>query len=239
MNKSILKVVGVTAVAVVFCVGCVEDDGFGDPHDDGRGDDSYIYSGRTVKIGNQTWMAENLGKATTNSKCYENSADSCAKYGRLYTWTDAKKACPSGWHLPTIAEWTQLTGFVGEQAGKKLKSTSGWGDWVHGMYGLEEVSVSGNGTDDYGFSALPGGYGIGNNGFARGDVGCRGDECYDFEEGRWWSATKSENSPSQMQVKDANLSGVSLSMDSRSESVGRRNHNNFTAYRYSVRCVQN
>ena len=134
----------------------------------GEGDDSYVYSGGTVRIGNQTWMAKNLDRATKNSKCYENSPDSCAKYGRLYTWTDARKACPSGWHLPSGAEWTQLTDFVGgaSTAGRKLKSTSGW-------------NYNGNGTDEYGFSALPGG-----NGSSGGNFSSAGNYGY------WWSATE-------------------------------------------------
>ena len=126
-------------------------------------------------IGTQTWMAENLNYADSaampnledNSWCYYNSADICAKYGRLYTWTGAMNidssyqsvsasavistphqgVCPTGWHVPTNAEWTTLENAVGgsSTAGTQLKSTSGW-------YG------SGNGTDAYGFSAFPAGF---------------------------------------------------------------------------------
>jgi uncharacterized protein (TIGR02145 family) len=136
-----------------------------------------IYGGQTYKtvtIGTQTWMAENLNYADSaampnlkgSSWCYDNSVDSCAKYGRLYTWTAAmdiassyqsvsasavisaphQGVCPAGWHIPTNAEWTIFENFVGgeETAGTYLKSTSGW-------------SNSGNGTDAYGFSALPAG----------------------------------------------------------------------------------
>ena len=113
---------------------------------------------RTVQIGTQTWMAENLNYAylqadmsgDPTSFCYENSADSCAKYGRLYTWEAALNACPEGWHLPSKAEFETLIASVGGEdvAGKALKSTNGWKDYT---------GRSCNGTDAYGFSALPAG----------------------------------------------------------------------------------
>ncbi|MCQ2092727.1 MAG: fibrobacter succinogenes major paralogous domain-containing protein [Fibrobacter sp.] len=140
--------------------------------EDFRNDKTY----KTVTIGTQTWMAENLKYAYNNgsakSYCYDNSADSCAKYGRLYTWSAAmdsaavfstsskdcgynktcsssgtvRGVCPKGWHMPSKAEFETLESAVGGTGvGTKLKSTSGWND-------------DGNGTDDYGFSALPAGY---------------------------------------------------------------------------------
>ncbi|MFA6689925.1 MAG: fibrobacter succinogenes major paralogous domain-containing protein [Sphaerochaetaceae bacterium] len=134
--------------------------------------DGQIY--KTVVIGSQTWMAQNLNYADSsampnlagNSWCYNNSTDSCAKYGRLYKWAAAMNldssfhkilasaeisfpqqgACPSAWHIPTDDEWTTLENYVGgsDSAGIYLRSTSGWND-------------GGNGTDTYGFSALPAG----------------------------------------------------------------------------------
>ena len=110
---------------------------------DGR--DGQIY--KTVTIGEQTWMAENLNYVTDSSFCYNDSASNCAKYGRLYTWVAAVTACPSGFHLPDTAEWNALVRTVGgwSTAGKVLKSTCGWGE-------------NGNGIDSYGFSALPAGF---------------------------------------------------------------------------------
>jgi hypothetical protein len=67
---------------------------------------------KTVKIGRQTWLAENLNYEAEGSKCYENDPDNCAKYSRLYNWETAMKACPKGWHLPTNKEWQTLINCV-------------------------------------------------------------------------------------------------------------------------------
>ena len=100
--------------------------------------DGKVYA--TTKIGKQVWMAENLNYATDSSWCYKDDPANCKKYGRLYTWNSAMKACPTGWHLPTSKEWDELEKTIGEKAGTKLKST----DW--------------DGTDAVGFVALPAGY---------------------------------------------------------------------------------
>ncbi len=106
---------------------------------------------KTVTIGTQTWMAQNLNYETDSSFCYGDTLANCSKYGRLYTWAAATTACPEGWHLPTKADFETLITAVGRQstAGKMLKSTSGWND-----YGGE----SGNGSDAFAFSALPAGF---------------------------------------------------------------------------------
>ena len=128
---------------------------------------------RTVKIGEQTWMAENLNFTTEKSHCYNDSLSYCAKYGRFYTWASAMDSagvfstngercgsrkncivtspvrgiCPAGWHLPSKAEWLALISSVGglDSAGGALKA-------------FEEWKGNDIGTDDYGFSAFPAGY---------------------------------------------------------------------------------
>ena len=123
---------------------------------------------KKVAVGGQTWMAENLNFAADGSKCYENNAGNCEKYGRLYNWATALKACPAGFHLPSDDEWTALENAVGGRstAGTKLKSAEGWNN-------------NGNGTDDYGWSALPAGLGYSDGSFnSAGYLGY------------WWSATE-------------------------------------------------
>ena len=137
--------------------------------------DGQVY--KTVEIGSQTWMAENLNYdynyRTARSYCY---ADSCSKYGRLYTWSATvdsaavfstagkgcgchasssprgivRGVCPVGWHVPSVSEFQTLISSVGgyRVAGANLKSTSGW---------KSNSQYVGNGSDSKGFSALPAG----------------------------------------------------------------------------------
>jgi uncharacterized protein (TIGR02145 family) len=108
--------------------------------------DGKVY--KTVKIGNQRWMAENLNFKITDtytekSWCYDNAEFNCDKYGRLYTWEAALIACPAGWQLPTYDEWETLSKYAGgaREAGAKLRAAEP--EW--------------DGTDEYGFTALPAG----------------------------------------------------------------------------------
>jgi uncharacterized protein (TIGR02145 family) len=131
---------------------------------------------KVAKIGNQTWMAENLNYDAEGSKCYNNKQENCAKYGRLYSWEMAARACPKGWKLPSDWEWQMLVKFAednerfisGEEvAGEKLKAKNGW----------KKNKDSKNGLDSHGFSALPGGYGTFSDG------GFSGAGSF----GMWWS----------------------------------------------------
>jgi uncharacterized protein (TIGR02145 family) len=178
---------------------------------------------KTVVIGEQTWMAENLNYAASGSVCYNNQDSNCDTYGRLYNWATAmalssncnsaycssqigtkyRGICPSGWHIPSDAEWSTLTDNAGSSvAGTKLKAASG-------------CNNNGNGTDYYGFSALPGGYGN-SYGYFDG-VG---------NYGRWWSST--ENSYSGAYYRHMNYDIASVI---RYDDGGKSHY-------LSVRCVQ-
>ncbi|MDR1813190.1 MAG: hypothetical protein LBQ87_10230, partial [Candidatus Fibromonas sp.] len=123
----------------------------------------------TVKIGTQTWMAENLNYNAKGSKCYDNKPENCAKYGRLFDWATAMESCPSGWVLPDTTEWKTLVDFVDPERGldpygTKLKSYKAGGK-LRAKSGCDKRppsvdSYAGNGTDEFGFSALV----YGNNG---------------------------------------------------------------------------
>jgi uncharacterized protein (TIGR02145 family) len=146
--------------------------------------DNRIY--RTVKIGSQTWMAENLDYVdpswthndftgnlsvrVNGSWCYGNNSANCDRYGRLYTWDAAVEACPAGWRLPDDGDWRALIATTAVGSGvQKLLSRS-----------------TRDGTDDFGFSALLGGYR--NAGVLSWFEGGEGEENY----GNWWSATEND-----------------------------------------------
>ena len=194
----------------------------------------------TVLIGSQCWLKENLNVGTmingsqnqTNNGaiekyCYNNNTANCDIYGGLYQWNEmmgysttpgVQGICPPGWHSPTDEEWKQLEGEVDSQygypdpewdgsgwrgydAGLNLKATSGW-------------NSGGNGTDLYGFGALPGGSrSTGGSFYLLGDYG------------RWWSSSEGSGSSAW---------GRLLSYDS--DGSGR--YYSHQAYGRSVRCLQ-
>ena len=147
-----------------------------------------------VIIGNQIWTTKNLDVETyrngdaipqvqdaaawknlkTGAWCYyENNTANGSSYGKLYNWyavNDPRGLAPKGYHIPTDAEWTSLTNYLGGEtiAGAKMKSSSGWGN-------------NGNGTNTIGFAGLPGGF-----------RNINGDFNYINAGGDWWSSSKDE-----------------------------------------------
>jgi uncharacterized protein (TIGR02145 family) len=165
MSKTVSKLALTAgfALAMAFTFSCSGDDEGGGGGGGGGGGSACSADFGAVTIGSQTWAAKNLNCDVEGSKCYGNNPANCAIYGRLYDWETAKKVCPKDWHLPSKTEWEAL----GSDA-SKLKATSGWNN-------------DGNGTDEFGFSALPGGLGslVGFDGV--GNYGC------------WWSTDESSS----------------------------------------------
>lgn len=112
---------------------------------------------KTVTIGTQTWMAENIDFPVSGEDhwCYENKDENCNQYGRLYDIDAAAKACPSGWHLPSQKEWETLLNYVLTVVYSKNNLD---------YRGLVMKSTAWDGLDLIGFNALPAGY-RGSNAF--------------------------------------------------------------------------
>jgi uncharacterized protein (TIGR02145 family) len=136
--------------------------------------DGNIY--KWIGIGRKAWMAENLkvthspNGANINYSYYDNSIENRDTYGALYNNVAAENACPIGWHLSRASEWQELERFISDDGhngieGIALKSTYGWAN-------------DGNGTDIYGFNALPGGANYEGNSFQK--IGING---------YWWTST--------------------------------------------------
>jgi uncharacterized protein (TIGR02145 family) len=191
---------------------------------------------KTVRIGDQWWMAENLAYLPKVSPPYNYSGNdyyyyvydymgfnakeaklesSYHDFGVLYNWSAAMNSCPEGWHVPTDDEWKKLEIFLGmnEEAlegikyrgtsqGKMLKSIDGWSD-------------DNNGTDDYGFNALPAGMR-----YLTGAFDYIGDFAY------FWSSTDLNDRYARFRM----LFG---------DSTGIYRNATFKEFGLSVRCVKN
>ena len=125
-----------------------------------EGEDFRPYVYRTIKIGSQTWMAQNLNYATSSgSVCYQESEGFCNSYGRLYTWETAQTVCPDGWDLPTKADFEKLIAQIKDNEYESVEKKSAK------FVGQKQLMAEENdpvgftwgenaGTDDFGFSAV-------------------------------------------------------------------------------------
>jgi uncharacterized protein (TIGR02145 family) len=191
--------------------------------------DGNVY--KTVSIGSQCWMKENLRVTkyrngnniptnldsdswdTTINGAYsiynDSSGQAPAIYGKLYNWyavADSRNLCPTGWHVPTDGEWTTLENFLGGRnvAGGKMKKMLDW------------QSPNIEATNESGFSGLPGGY-RGGNGGGYGGIGISGG---------WWSSTEISSTNAWYRFLSYNY-GYS----SRNDGYGK-------LYGFSVRCLR-
>lgn len=182
---------------------------------------------KTIKIGNQVWMGDNLnveefrngdeipniqspkewikyGEEKKPAWCYyENNTDNRIQYGRLYNWwavTDGRGLAPMGWHISTETEWKELKIFCDNKPGNKLKSKNFWTDK--------------KGTDDYGFSGLPSGYRD-----KRGKFGKLGSESF------YWTSNEFNKGDGIAFYIWSYMSGISKSFKNK-------------AFGFSVRCLK-
>ncbi len=195
----------------------------------------------TVQIFSQCWLKENLNVGTMipgvnemsdngilEKYCYYNNPDYCITYGGLYQWDEmmqyttqqgSQGICPPGWHIPRDEEWKVLEGAVdslfrighpiwnsygyrGYDAGMKLKTTSGW-------------TENGHGTDEFGFSALPGGYRYSNGLFS-----------YKGMHSLWWSST------------EGNITSAWNRYLSYKNKIVDRDYGDNKIYGFNIRCLR-
>jgi uncharacterized protein (TIGR02145 family) len=162
-----------------------------------------------VGIGNQCWMRDNLNYATGSSWCYANNAANCNTYGRLYNWSTAITACPSGWHLPSDAEWKTLEMHLGMTQAQA--DATGWRGTNQGSQ-LSTLTL--NGTNSSGFTALMSGYRDTNSSFYSLD-----------SRTHFWSSTESGSFAWRRSLGTSNF------------TVGRNTDSK--KYGFSVRCLRN
>ena len=127
--------------------------------------DSLVY--RTVNIGTQVWMAQNLNYSTQNSFCLADKEGNCSLYGRLYDWKTAQNICPEGWHLPDTLDFQELKDYASKN---------------NGGIGVGTSLKSGK-NDIFGFSSLAhGGYKAESDGL-----------CYESNKDFYWTTTEDTN----------------------------------------------
>jgi uncharacterized protein (TIGR02145 family) len=184
----------------------------------------------TVQIGDQCWMASNLnttkdaGGTVIIRYCYDNDPDNCENYGGLYTWntimngsgsssnnpSGVQGICPYGWHLPSDAEWTELTDYLTNNyidinsgnVANKLKSCRQIdsplsGDCSTSAHPRWDSDNNNYGTNDFGFGALPGGYrSTSNTYYNKGFIAYWWSTTYGLPAGDRWARQMNYNSGS-------------------------------------------
>ncbi len=200
---------------------CTEDDGWipvADGDSSGRMKDASGRQYGTVLIAGKLWMKENLNYETDESYCFDDSERECDKYGRLYTWSAAMKACPIGWHLPTLQEMNELIAWAEYGYGWYQNSSGEWSyESCEGKAGYRLKAKygwpSGNGFDVFNFTLFPAG--------VRSEAGTYHSTCAGF---LWTSTERREDSAYTMDVS-CNDDDVNVV-------------DNMKVTSYSVRCVQ-
>lgn len=194
------------------------------------------YSYDLVAIEDQCWFAENLRteqyrdgsvipyvfsndtwtSATEGATCYYNNSEEYGRdfYGNLYNWyaaNDDRELCPTGWHIPTNAEWMELIDFLGGEflAGTSLKVTE------------THLPIMWDGTNESGFSAVPGGL--------RYDSNFSGTFQASFSNAIWWTSSYAGYSSGESYIWT-----ISLSSSDSSVGINSRTSN----YGLSVRCLK-
>jgi uncharacterized protein (TIGR02145 family) len=167
---------------------------------------------KTVVIGTQTWMTENLNYDAKGSVCYRNNPANCDKYGRLYDWATAMNInskyinefwngstqgiCPSGWHIPNYKEWNILIHYAdGGNGYIELRGDAYYSPTADKYLKAASGWNSINGEDKYGFSAMPGcqGFSLLGNPIFLGDDG---------NGGFWWTSDGSEGTALNLLIAD-------------------------------------
>ncbi len=195
---------------------------------------------KTVTIGTQTWMADNLNYETENSYCYDDDPSNCSKYGRLYIWAAAmdsvgtlttngkgcgynktcsptypvRGVCPEGWHLPSTTEFETLFTVVGGvQDEDYAYRWNGAGTVLKSTSGWNEYEGITN-EDSFGFSALPAGY-----------RGLNGIYYYEGSQAYFWSSSEDGSDYAYNMLLD--YYGDNVRLLNTSKSLG-----------FSVRCLK-
>ncbi len=153
--KKYKGLLSVMVILILLINGCGKDDNPTKPVEENKtgtftdSRDNHVY--KWVKIGNQTWMAENLAYKPNSGKywAYDNNQNNVRTYGYLYDWETAKTIAPTGWHLPSQTEWETLVNSLGgkNKAYTKLLES-----------GTQHWGTPNNATNESGFTVLPGGY---------------------------------------------------------------------------------